>query len=292
MIKKRKGIILAGGSGTRLYPLTISISKQLMPVFDKPMIYYPLSMLMLADIREILIITTPHDVALFKKLLGDGSQFGVKFEYKTQDKPDGIAQSLIIAENFLNGNPSALVLGDNLFFGSHLVDILKEANAFAEGATIFAYKVAEPENYGVIEFSSEGRAVSLEEKPKKPKSKYAVPGLYFYDENGSSYAKELKPSSRGELEITDLNLSYLKKGNLQVKVLGRGIAWLDTGTHDTLLEASNFVSAIEKRQGLKIACPEEIAFNKEWIDTSGLEKSIGLYRNSGYARYLQGVLEG
>ena len=290
--QSRKGIVLAGGSGTRLFPLTIAISKQLMPVYDKPMIYYPLSILMLAGIREILIISTPTDLPLFKRLLGDGSQFGVTFTYAEQPSPDGLAQAFTIAADvgFLTGNePSALVLGDNLFYGHDLVASLKAADAQPTGSTIFGYHVADPKAYGVVEFASDGRVVSLEEKPAQPKSNYAVPGLYFYDQDVVALARSLKPSARGELEITDLNRLYLERGDLRVELLGRGTAWLDTGTHDSLLEAGQFVSVIENRQGLKIACLEEIGFRQGWLDAAGIAAAIKRLGKSNYGTYLKNI---
>jgi len=286
----RKGIILAGGSGTRLYPLTIAISKQLMPVYDKPMIYYPISILMLADIREILIISTPHDLPLFQKLLGDGSQFGVQFSYAEQPSPDGLAQAFTIAGDvgFLTGSePSALVLGDNLFYGHDLVDSLLAASEREEGATVFGYHVSNPQDYGVVEFSADGKVLSLEEKPSKPKSNFAIPGLYFYDKDVVNRARGLQPSARGELEITDLNKAYQKDGLLRVEQLGRGTAWLDTGTHDSLLDAAEFVSVIENRQGLKIACLEEIAYSKKWLSTAEFEAQIQALGKSSYGEYLR-----
>jgi glucose-1-phosphate thymidylyltransferase len=288
----RKGIILAGGSGTRLYPLTIAVSKQLMPVYDKPMIYYPLSVLMLAGIREILIISTPTDLPNFKKLLGDGANLGLKFSYAEQPSPDGLAQAFHIAGDtgFLQGEPSALVLGDNLFYGAEFVHSLAEASARTTGATIFGYHVANPSDYGVVEFAPDGRVLSIEEKPKQPKSHYAVPGLYFYDADVVPLAKGLKPSARGELEITDLNRVYLEKGKLQVELFGRGTAWLDTGTHDSLIEAAQFVHVLENRTGLKIACIEEIAFKKGWIDRAGLEANIKKLGKSSYGEYLKRLL--
>ncbi len=288
----RKGIILAGGSGSRLYPLTIAVSKQLMPVYDKPMIYYPLSVLMLAGIREILIISTPTDLPNFKKLLGDGANLGLKFCYAEQPSPDGLAQAFHIAGDtgFLKGEPSALVLGDNLFHGADFVKCLAEASARTSGSTIFGYRVANPTDYGVVEFAPDGRVLSLEEKPKQPKSNYAVPGLYFYDGEVVALAKSLKPSARGELEITDLNRLYLERGKLHVELFGRGTAWLDTGTHDSLLEAAQFVSVIENRQGLKIACLEEIAFHQGWIDRAGMEANIKRLGKSSYGIYLQSLL--
>ena len=290
--QSRKGIVLAGGSGTRLFPLTIAVSKQLMPVYDKPMIYYPLSILMLAGIREILVISTPTDLPLFKRLLGDGSQFGVTFTYAEQPSPDGLAQAFTIAADvgFLTGNePSALVLGDNLFYGHDLVASLKAADAQPTGSTIFGYHVADPKAYGVVEFASDGRVVSLEEKPAQPKSNYAVPGLYFYDQDVVALARSLKPSARGELEITDLNRLYLERGDLRVELLGRGTAWLDTGTHDSLLEAGQFVSVIENRQGLKIACLEEIGFRQGWLDAAGIAAAIKRLGKSNYGTYLKNI---
>jgi glucose-1-phosphate thymidylyltransferase len=288
----RKGIILAGGSGTRLYPLTIAVSKQLMPVYDKPMVYYPLSVLMLAGIREILIISTPTDLPNFKKLLGDGANLGLKFSYAEQPSPDGLAQAFHIAGDtgFLQGEPSALVLGDNLFYGAEFVHSLAEASARTTGATIFGYHVANPSDYGVVEFAPDNRVLSLEEKPKQPKSHYAVPGLYFYDKDVVPLAKGLKPSARGELEITDLNRLYLEKGKLHVELFGRGTAWLDTGTHDSLIEAAQFVHVLENRTGLKIACLEEIAFKKGWIDRAGLEANIKQLGKSSYGEYLKRLL--
>jgi len=288
----RKGIILAGGSGTRLYPLTIAVSKQLMPVYDKPMIYYPLSVLMLAGIREVLIISTPTDLPLFRKLLGDGANLGLKFSYAEQPSPDGLAQAFHIAGDtgFLKGEPSALVLGDNLFYGAEFVTSLAEAAARTSGATIFGYHVANPADYGVVEFAKDGRVLSLEEKPAQPKSSYAVPGLYFYDADVVPLAKSLKPSKRGELEITDLNRLYLEKGKLHVELFGRGTAWLDTGTHDSLIEAAQFVHVLENRTGLKIACLEEIAYKKSWIDRAGLESNIKRLGKSSYGEYLKRLL--
>ena len=288
---KRKGIILAGGFGTRLFPVTQVISKQLLPVFDKPMIYYPLSTLMLADIREILIISTPRDTQQFVELLGDGSKWGLKFCYAVQPSPDGLAQALIIAEKFLQNSPSALVLGDNIFYGHSFMDLLNLSNTRVEGATIFAYHVHDPERYGVVEFDQSGRVVSLEEKPEDPRSNYAVTGLYFYDDNAVQFAKQIKPSQRGELEITDLNRMYLEKETLFVEVMGRGYAWLDTGTHESLLNANQFVQTIEVRQGLKIACPEEIAFRRRWINEDQLEKLAETMFNNNYGQYLIQVLE-
>ena len=286
----RKGIVLAGGSGTRLYPLTIAVSKQLMPVYDKPMIYYPISILMLSGIREILIISTPRDLPMFKELLGDGSRFGVSFSYEEQPSPDGLAQALVIGENFLGDSPSTLILGDNIFYGHELEKTLHDANSREKGATIFGYHVADPENYGVVEFDESGKVASIEEKPISPKSSYAIPGLYYYDNQASNIAKELKPSPRGELEITDLNRLYLESGQLAVEVMGRGTAWLDTGSHDNLSSASGFVKVIEKRQGLKIACLEEIALYKGWMDVAQLEKSADAHGSSSYGKYLKSLL--
>ncbi len=289
----RKGIILAGGSGTRLYPLTIAVSKQLMPVYDKPMIYYPLSVLMLAGIREILIISTPTDLPLFRKLLGDGANLGVKFSYAEQPSPDGLAQAFTIAGDigFLTGNePSALVLGDNLFYGSEFVKSVTDAGKRTTGSTIFGYHVANPTAYGVVEFAKDGKVLSLEEKPAQPKSNYAVPGLYFYDKDVVPMARSLKPSKRGELEITDLNRLYLEKGSLHVELFGRGTAWLDTGTHDSLVEAATFVHVLENRTGLKIACIEEIAYKAGWIDRAGLEANIKKLGKSSYGEYLKRLL--
>ena len=287
---KRKGIILAGGSGTRLFPVTQVISKQLLPVYDKPMIYYPLSTLMLADIREILIISTPHDIPQFEKLLGNGSKWGLNISYAVQPTPDGLAQALIIAEKFLQNSPSALVLGDNIFYGHSFIELLNTANTRSEGATIFAYHVHDPERYGVVEFDQNGRVVSLEEKPENSRSNYAVTGLYFYDDNAVQFAKQINPSQRGEIEITDLNRMYLEKGKLSVEVMGRGYAWLDTGTHESLLKASQFVQTIEDRQGLKIACPEEIAFCRRWISENQLAKLAEPMKNNIYGQYLMDIL--
>ena len=285
----RKGIVLAGGSGTRLFPLTIAVSKQLMPVYDKPMIYYPLSVLMLAGIREILVISTPQDLPLFQRLLGDGTRFGLRLAYAEQPRPEGLAQAFHIAGDtgFLRDEPSALVLGDNVFYGADLVRTLEEAGRHRDGATIFAYHVAQPRAYGVVEFDADGRVLSLEEKPERPKSNFAVPGLYFFDGRAVTLARGLKPSARGELEITDLNRRYLVEKKLRAQVLGRGTAWLDTGTHDSLMDAAQFVQVLETRTGLKLACLEEIAFQKGWIDRAGLDASIRMLGKSSYAEYLR-----
>ncbi len=285
----RKGIILAGGSGTRLYPLTQAISKQLLPVYDKPMIYYPLSVLMLAGIREVLVINTPHEQALFKALLGDGSQWGMDIQYAVQPSPDGLAQAYLIGRDFVAGKPSCLVLGDNIFYGHGFTDMLKQADARSDGATVFGYWVNDPERYGVAEFDGNGRVVGIEEKPVNPRSNYAVTGLYFYDGQASDYAASLKPSPRGELEITDLNRLYLDAGNLHLQPLGRGHAWLDTGTHQSLLEASNFIETIEARQGLRVCCPEEIAFGNGWIDAAQVEKLAAPLAKNGYGQYLMSL---
>lgn len=290
-MKQRKGIVLAGGSGTRLYPLTMAVSKQLMPVYDKPMVYYPISILMLAGIREILIISTPRDLPLFKKLLGDGKRFGVSFSYAEQPNPEGLAQALTIAEEFLNGSPSTLILGDNIFYSNELEKTLAEADKQPNGATIFGYHVSDPTSYGVVEFNSKGLVVSLEEKPSRPKSNYAVPGLYFYDAWASQRAKSLSPSPRGELEITDLNRLYLDEGELSVVLMGRGTAWLDTGSHDSLASATDFVKVIERRQGLKIACLEEIGFYKGWLTMEQLSKAAHAHGSSTYGKYLSKLVD-
>ena len=287
----RKGIILAGGSGSRLHPATLAISKQLLPVFDKPMIYYPLSTLMLAGIRDVLIISTPQDTPRFEQLLGTGEQWGLNLQFAVQPSPDGLAQAFIIGESFIGNNLSALVLGDNIFYGHDFHRLLGNAMARIEGASVFAYHVYDPERYGVAEFDSNGKVLSLEEKPKQPKSNYAVTGLYFYDRQVVDLAKNLKPSPRGELEITDLNRLYLERGTLNVEVMGRGYAWLDTGTHESLLEASQFIATLENRQGLKVACPEEIAYRQQWIDSTQLERLAQPLTKSGYGQYLLRVLK-
>ncbi len=286
----RKGILLAGGSGTRLYPVTQAVSKQLLPVYDKPMVYYPLSTLMLAGIREVLLISTPQDTPRFQQLLGDGSQWGLNLHYAVQPSPDGLAQAFLIGREFLAGAPSSLVLGDNLFWGHDLQPLLEQANARTQAATVFAYHVLDPERYGVVEFDAQGRAVSIEEKPARPKSSFAVTGLYFYDGQASDIAASLRPSARGELEITDLNRIYLERGQLQVSTLGRGYAWLDTGTHESLLDAGQFIATLEKRQGLKVSCPEEIAWRQGWIDAAQLQRLAEPMRKNGYGQYLLRLL--
>ena len=290
MTTNRKGIVLAGGAGTRLYPATLSVSKQLLPVYDKPMIYYPLSALILAGIRDVLVISTPQDTPRFAQLLGDGSQWGMRLEYKVQPSPDGLAQAFILGADFVRGGPSALVLGDNIFYGHELHGLLRAADERRDGATVFAYAVSDPERYGVVEFDSRRRAVSIEEKPRQPKSRYAVTGLYFYDRQVAELARSIRPSARGELEITDLNRLYLEQGKLSVEIMGRGYAWLDTGTHDSLLEAGQFIATIEKRQGLKIACPEELAWRQGWIDDAQLEERAAALGKSSYGEYLRGLL--
>ena len=290
-MKNRKGIILAGGSGTRLYPLTLAISKQIMPVYDKPMIYYPLSILMQADIREVLIITTPRDLETFKSLLGDGSQWGMKFEYKVQEKPNGLAEAFIIGEDFIGQDNVAMILGDNMFYGEHLSEKLKEANERENEATIFGYYVKDPRRYGVVEIDPNGKAISIEEKPEEPKSNYAVPGLYFYTNEVIEIAKNVKPSARGELEITTVNEEYMKRGQLKVEKLGRGMTWFDTGTHDALIETASFVQTIQKRQGLQICCPEEIAFDKGWITSDELSELSKKYMKTDYGKYLKDVAD-
>ena len=288
---QRKGIILAGGSGTRLYPITQAISKPLLPVYDKPMVYYPLSVLMLAGIREVLVINTPHEQDLFKRLLGDGSQWGMRIEYAAQPSPDGLAQAFLIGREFLADSPSCLVLGDNIFYGHGLTELLQRANAREHGATVFGYRVRDPERYGVAEFDASGKVVGLEEKPAQPKSNYAVTGLYFYDARVCDFAENLKPSPRGELEITDLNRCYLDDGSLQLEKMGRGYAWLDTGTHESLVEASTYIETIEKRQGLRVCCPEEIAFHNGWIDAAQLRALAQPLAKNGYGQYLLSLLE-
>ena len=290
-MKKRKGIILAGGSGTRLYPLTLAISKQIMPVYDKPMIYYPLSILMQADIREVLIITTPRDLETFKSLLGDGSQWGMKFQYKIQEKPNGLAEAFIIGADFIGEDNVAMILGDNMFYGEHLSQKLKEANERENEATIFGYYVKDPRAYGVVEIDENGKAVSIEEKPANPKSNYAVPGLYFYTNEVIDIAKNVKPSARGELEITSINDEYMKRGKLAVEKLGRGMTWFDTGTHDALLETASFVQTIEKRQGMQVCCPEEIAYKKGWITKEELSNLAEKFMKTDYGIYLKDLAE-
>tara|TARA_R110002096_G_scaffold416576_2_gene619435 strand:- start:276050 stop:276931 length:882 start_codon:yes stop_codon:yes gene_type:complete len=292
MTKYYKGIVLAGGAGSRLHPITQGVSKQLLPIYDKPMIYYPISVLMLSGINEILIISTPDDLPGFKRLLGDGSQFGVRFSYKEQPSPDGLAQAFIIGEDFIGTDNVSLVLGDNIFYGQHFTDKLEDAVNRDEGATVFGYHVIDPERFGVVEFDANGKAISIEEKPRTPKSNYAVTGLYFYDNDVIDIAKNIEPSTRGELEITDVNLAYLNRGGLSVSLLGRGFAWLDTGTHDSLMDAGHFVQTIEKRQGFKVACLEEIAFNKGWINGAQLMERARFYGKTDYGRYLKQLADG
>ncbi len=291
-MKKRKGIILAGGSGTRLYPLTLAISKQIMPVYDKPMIYYPLSVLMEADIKEVLIISTPRDITVFQELLGDGNQWGMRFEYKVQEKPNGLAEAFIIGEDFIGEDNVAMILGDNMFYGSHLPELLQRANERENESTIFGFYVKDPRRYGVVEIADDGRAISIEEKPENPKSNFAVPGLYFYTNDVIDIAKNVKPSARGEIEITSINDEYMKKGKLTVEKLGRGMAWFDTGTHDALLETASFVQTIEKRQGMQVCCPEEIAYRKRWINKEKLIEISQPFMKTEYGQYLKNLAEG